>query len=133
MADNSRTTILLVEDEEQVRKMLRKIFERAGYSLLVADCGQQALQISKEHPGDITLLVSDVQMPGMTGPEVARELRLSRPDLHVLLISAYPQGMCMLDTVWHWNFLQKPFMAAIVLARVQEVLKSPPPVATFSG
>lgn len=113
--------------------MLRTIFEEAGYSLLllVAEDGQRALQIAHEHPDGIALLLSNVQMPGMTGPDLARELRRSRPDLRVMLISAYPQGVLMLDT--GWNFLQKPFLPSAILDKVKQILSSPPPADTFSG
>jgi DNA-binding response OmpR family regulator len=67
----------------------------------------------------------------MTGPELARELRRSRPDLRVLLISGYPEGMLMLDT--GWIFLQKPFQADAILAKVRQVLDSAPSADTFSG
>jgi CheY-like chemotaxis protein len=129
MSDNSRPTILLAEDEASVRRLVRKIFERAGYSVLVAEDGHQALQIANEHRGDINLLVADIQMPRMTGPDLARELRRSRPNLRVMLMSGYPEGV--LDT--GWTFLQKPFPAEAVLDKVKQVLNTALPADTFSG
>jgi CheY-like chemotaxis protein len=70
MSDNPKTVILLADDEELLRNIKRKVLEKAGYSVLVAQNGQEAIQIAHEHPDPIALLVSNVQMPGMTGPGV---------------------------------------------------------------
>jgi CheY-like chemotaxis protein len=131
ISDNPKTLILLAEDEKILRNALRKILEKAGYSVLIAEDGEQALQIAHEQLDRIVLLISDVQMPGMTGPELARKLRRSRPDLRVMLISAYPQGMLILDTGWH--FLQKPFLQSAILDKVKQILNSPSSPDTFSG
>jgi DNA-binding response OmpR family regulator len=124
-------TILLVEDEQQIRDLLRMTFEQAGYPLLIATDGPQALQIARTFAGRIDLLVSNVQMPGMTGPDLARELRRSRPGLRILLISGYSQGVLMLDQ--GWNFLNKPFRPSAILAKVKDVLSKPPATDTHEG
>jgi two-component system, cell cycle sensor histidine kinase and response regulator CckA len=67
------------------------VLERAGFSALVAEDGQEALRIASEHPDGIDLLVSDVQMPGMGGPDLAMVLRRYGPELRILLVSADPQ------------------------------------------
>jgi CheY-like chemotaxis protein len=69
--DIAKKTILLAEDEPVLRDVLRSIFERAGFSILAAKDGQEALHIASEYSGGIDLLVSDIQMPGMTGPDLA--------------------------------------------------------------
>lgn len=131
MSYDSITTILLAEDDETLCIALKKILERAGYSLLIAEDGQQALEIFHEHHDKIDLLVTDVKMPGRTGPELAREFRRSRPDLPVLLISAYPQSVFMLDA--DWSFLQKPFSIGAILDKVKQVLDGAPSTDTISG
>jgi hypothetical protein len=110
---------------------MRKALEKEGYSLLVAEDGQEAFQIAREHPDPIALLVSNVQMPRMTGPDLARELRRSRPNLRVMLISPDPQGVLVLDS--GWNFLQKPFPLSAILDKVNQILNDPPSTDTFSG
>ena len=130
--ENSKTTILLAEDEPAVRELLQRILKKDGYSILVATDGQEALQIAGEHPADgIDLLVSNVQMPGMTGPDLAKELKQSRPNLRVLLVSAYPQGILMPDS--GWSFLQKPFLPKAILDKVRQTLQSTPHEETHSG
>jgi CheY-like chemotaxis protein len=131
MSDNPKTVILLADDEELLRSIKRKVLEKAGYSVLVAQDGQEAIQIAHEHPDPIALLVSNVQMPGMTGPDLARELRRTRPNLRVMLMSPDPQGLLMLDT--GWNFLQKPFPLSAILDKVNQILNGPPSTDTFSG
>ena len=113
-------TILLAEDEPKLREVFRRFLERAGFSLLVAEDGREALRIACQYPDHVDLLVSNVRMPGMTGPDLARALRQSRPDLRVLFVSAYPQGMLTLDK--DWEFLQKPFTAQALLDIVYELL-----------
>ena len=73
----------------------------------------------------IDLLLSDVQMPGMTGPDLAKQLREIHPKLRVLLISAYPQGILALDNGWH--FFKKPFQPKALIKKIQEVLRQPIP------
>ena len=77
-----------------------------------------------QNNGTIDLLVSNVQMPNMTGPDLAKSLRQGRPGLRVLLISGYPQGLLMLDTGW-W-FLQKPFPPKAIIDKIHEVIAVPP-------
>ena len=120
---NNSKTILLAEDEAVFRELCRTIFERAGFSLIAAEDGQEALRIASEHPDAIDLLVSDVQMPGLTGPELATALRRTRPGLRVLLISAYPQCMLLLGNRWH--FLQKPFRSQVIIDKVHEIMSNP--------
>jgi two-component system, cell cycle sensor histidine kinase and response regulator CckA len=120
---NNSKTILLAEDEAVFRELSRTIFERAGFSVIVAQDGLEALRIANEHPDAIDLLVSDVQMPGLTGPELATALRRTRPGLRVLLISAYPQRMLLLGN--RWNFLQKPFHPQVIIDKVHEITSNP--------
>jgi CheY-like chemotaxis protein len=123
--------VLLAEDDPVVRLMLERILKQGGYDLVVAADGQEALQKSDEHKGRIDILVADVQMPGMTGRDLAQEIRKSRPDLRVILLSASMQGLLVLDSTWH--FIQKPFLARALLERIVDVVKKPPSPHTDRG
>jgi two-component system, cell cycle sensor histidine kinase and response regulator CckA len=116
-------TVLLVEDETMLRDLLGKVLRQAGYRVIMAEDGHHALQVAGQHHGKIDLLLSDVQMPRMTGPEVARLLRRERPDLHVVLISAFPPDLIVLEP--GWAFLQKPFRPDAIIERIRGVLSAP--------
>jgi two-component system cell cycle sensor histidine kinase/response regulator CckA len=123
--------VLLAEDDPVVRTMLERLLKQGGYDLVVAADGQEALQKSDEHKGRLDILVADVQMPGMTGTDLAKEMRKSRPDLRVILLSASLQGLLVLDSTWH--FIQKPFVAKALLERIVDVVKKPPSPHTDRG
>ena len=116
--------VLLAEGDPVVRAMLEKLLKQGGYDLLVADDGQQAIQRCAEQKGRVDLLVSNVQMPGMTGSDLAKAIRQSRPDLKVMLTSSYEQGLLILDT--GWQFIQKPFLPIVLIEKILELLKKPP-------
>jgi len=118
-------TILLVEDDEPLRKLVSQILERTGYSVVSASNGEEALRLidSPGHAG-IDLLISDVVMPGIGGKALAEQLQARLPDLKVLYISGYPD-----EAVVHHGmldegiaFLQKPFSATAIIQKVQEIL-----------
>jgi len=111
--------------------MLERLLKQGGYDLLVAEDGQQALHKSDEHKGRIDILVADIQMPGMTGPDLAREMRRARKDLKIMLLSPTVQGLLVLDSTW--RFLQKPFLPKALLERIVDVIKKPPAPNTDSG
>jgi len=123
--------VLLAEHDPEVRLMLERLLKQGGYDLLVAEDGQQALQKSDEHKGRIDILVADIQMPGMTGSDLAREMRRDRQDLRIILLSPSVQGLLVLDSTWH--FLQKPFLPKSLLERIVDVVKKPPAPNTDSG
>jgi PAS domain S-box-containing protein len=117
-------TILLVEDEEAVRKLVRRTLERQGYHLLVAAGGADAVRIAEQHRGPIHLLITDVVMPQMSGRETAERLKALRPGLHVLYVSGYTEttvartgGLAAGEL-----FLQKPFTPLALVRRVRELL-----------
>jgi signal transduction histidine kinase len=117
-------TILVAEDERMVRVLIRKVLEQAGYTVLLADGGAEALQLAERHAGRIHLLVTDVVMPGMNGRELARRLVEGRPDTKVLYLSGYADDAVerhgMLDP--GTAFMQKPFSPSGLARRVREVL-----------
>jgi two-component system cell cycle sensor histidine kinase/response regulator CckA len=120
-------TLLLVEDEASVRELLRELLETAGYSVLEASRPAEALQIVQSRPQPIQLLITDVVMPEMTGPELARRLAEMRPGLRMLFLSGYTEGVVadkgLLGDGAH--FLQKPFTGDALEAKVREVLDGP--------
>lgn len=123
--------VLLAADEPEVRTMLEKLLKQGGYELVVAADGQDALHKADDHKGRIDLLVASLQMPGMTGTDLARELRRARPELRVMLMSSYPQGLLVLDT--GWQFIQKPYLSKVLLEKLIQLLKKPPSPHTDRG
>ena len=121
---NTLETILMVEDDQPVRELVRRILERAGFCLLVAGSGAQAIQIESITQGPIHLLLSDVKMPDMSGPEVGHILKKRRPDMRVMLMSGYPDGD-MLFLNYGWHFIEKPFLPAKLIERVNDILHTP--------
>jgi DNA-binding response OmpR family regulator len=120
------TTVLLVEDEEEVRALARDILEMNGYTVLEALDVADASRLAETHPGPIHLLISDVMMPGTSGPELARRLRGRRPELRVLCMSGYPESEeRQVEGETGWNaWLQKPFTPDSLMEKVRECLTS---------
>ncbi len=119
-------TILVVEDEAAIRQLTNLILQKAGYTVLLAEGPADAEQISGSHAGPIHLLLTDVVMPGVRGPELAERLLRQRPDLLVLYMSGYTD-----DAIAHHGlleagveFLQKPFTPLGLTNKVREVLGS---------
>jgi nitrogen-specific signal transduction histidine kinase/ActR/RegA family two-component response regulator len=119
-----RETVLLVEDEEVVRNLSKEILETYGYSVLVAANGREGLSLGKEFQGPIDLVITDVIMPLMSGPEMAEGLRMSRPDTRVLFMSGFTDEAIVHHGVLDENvfFLQKPFSPEALASKTREVL-----------
>ena len=120
-------TILLVEDEEPVRELVRKVLERNGYRILEARHGDEAIKICAQHNGgEISLLVTDVVMPRMSGREVAERVQASHPKMKVLYLSGYTDDAVVRHGVLQsmTAFLQKPFTPDALAHKVREVLDS---------
>jgi two-component system cell cycle sensor histidine kinase/response regulator CckA len=118
--EDHRVTILLAEDEPSLRQMLSLILQAAGYHLMIAEDGCQALQLAKGHAGRIDMLLSDIQMPGLPGPDLARELLRSRSDLKIMLMSGCVSALGVFES--EWRFLQKPFAPTRLLEEVRIAL-----------
>jgi len=121
-------TILFVEDEQSVRELVRDYLVGAGYCMLEASDGVQALKVAAAHPGPIHMLITDVVMPHLSGPELATKLSAERTDLKILFISGYTD-----DTVFRHGvleggvaFLQKPFNLKALAQKIREVLSGQP-------
>jgi two-component system, cell cycle sensor histidine kinase and response regulator CckA len=116
-------TILLVEDEESVRQLVRETLESRGYRVLEAANGQDALAVAAEHKDSLHLVITDVVMPGLSGHELAQQLLAARPGLKVLYLSGYAQD-AFPPAEAHKAFLQKPFTLQSLARKVREVLGS---------
>jgi len=120
-------TVLLAEDEEGVRRYAREILAGNGYKVLEAGNGREALLLSEAHRGEIHLLLTDVEMPKMSGRELTERIRPQRPDLRILYMSGYTDDAILRDGVLGDGapFLQKPFTSEVLARKVREVLDSP--------
>jgi PAS domain S-box-containing protein len=121
-------TILLVEDETAVRTLFVDVLEAEGYSVLAADDVEDALRLGDAHGGPIDLVLTDVVMPGMNGPELAGRLLGARPALKVVFMSGYTDDAVARNGVLEPGamFLQKPFSIDVLLRTVREVLDAAP-------
>ena len=126
--DRGQETILLVEDEANLRRLARQYLETQGYKILEAEDGAAALQIASSHKGTIDLLLTDVVMPGMNGRELALQIAGQRPEIRVLYMSGYTENAIgrngTLDA--GISLLQKPFSLPALKDKVREVLDSEP-------
>ncbi len=117
-----RETILVVEDEEPLRHLVTLILRHSGYTVMEAVDGEKALDTVKSHGGALHLLLTDVIMPGMSGPDLADEMAALRPETKVLFVSGYTD-----DAVVGTQFLAKPFAPPDLLQKVRQVLDAPRP------
>ncbi|OGP94641.1 MAG: hypothetical protein A2157_11295 [Deltaproteobacteria bacterium RBG_16_47_11] len=117
-------TVLVVEDEEEVRKLAVQILRRQGYTVLEASQGNEASHICEQHKGPIHLMVMDVVMPGMNGRELAKSLEPHHPEMQVLYMSGYTDNAIVHHGILEkgLSFLQKPFTLEGLLRKVREVL-----------
>ncbi len=122
-------TILVVEDDVRVRDLVCLILRKAGYIVLEAVSGPQAMQLSAQHTGTIQLLLTDMVMPEMSGSELAARLKLERPHLKILYMTGYPERTIKraVGSEAQPDFIQKPFTPAMLTTKVRAVLDEPPP------
>ncbi len=117
-------TLLVVEDDENLRSLLLNLFKPCGFTVLAAPTAEDALGLSARHPGPIHLLIADVVLPRLGGPDLAKRLREERPGLQTLFISGYNaeaiarSGPLPLGA----PFLQKPFTPTTILRLVRNIL-----------
>ncbi|MBI5397383.1 MAG: PAS domain S-box protein [Verrucomicrobia bacterium] len=120
-------TILLVEDEDQVRNLARSVLEECGYTVLAAGSGTEALFLAKQHKGKLHLLLTDMIMPGINGRVLAGTLQPQNPAMRFIFMSGYtdtsilPREMHTEDAA----FLQKPFTLEVLARKVRDVLDAP--------
>jgi CheY-like chemotaxis protein len=128
--ERSTGTVLLVEDEADLRELTGEVLADHGYTVLSAGEGAEALELARRHRGRIDLLLTDVVMPGMSGPDLAERLRTSRADTRVVFMSGYTD-----EALGHHGVLrpgivmvQKPFVGRELARVLRSVLASPSPL-----
>jgi DNA-binding NtrC family response regulator len=117
-------TILVVDDTEMVRELVVRILQNAKFHVLQASSGADALKVAQDYTGRIDLLLSDVQMPGMTGPDLGEAIKKSRPDMRMMFMSGFTGGN-LLVLNYGWAFIEKPFVPLKLLEMVDVVLHTP--------
>jgi CheY-like chemotaxis protein len=117
-------TILVVDENDLVLEVVVRILSVAKFRVFYASSGQEALQIADAIDGNIDLLLSYVEMLEMTGPDLVEALRKSRPNIHVMLMSPFPNGRIQ-ALKNGWAFIQKPFPPNGLVQMVNEVLGTP--------
>jgi DNA-binding NtrC family response regulator len=121
--ETAGATILVVEPDKMVLKLLSLILERRGFEVLKASSAKDAMLTEVHFDGPIHLLLSAVTMKETTGPDLAKAMLQRRPEMRVMLMSAYPDG-ALLILNYGWHFIAQPFVEAGLLERVQDVLSS---------
>jgi CheY-like chemotaxis protein len=127
MSDSDKKTILVVDDEPEVRKLVGAMVSQFGYTVLTADSGEHAITLYKNHKAPIDLLITDVVAPGMSGPMLADKLAEIQPDLKVLYISGYDNTHVVQKYVVEKGhaLLTKPFTVDEMKGKVQDMLALP--------
>ncbi len=115
-AQKVHKTILIVDDNPMILKFVLAALAGHEFHVFSASNGADALQQAKNYKGEIHLLLSDFEMPGMNGIKLATALTVDRPNIQVLLMSGFTGGMLVLNEGWH--FLPKPFIASQLLALI---------------
>src|SRR5262249_33163902 len=120
-------TILLVEDEPSLRSVLSGYMRERGYRLYEAGDAQEALELARKHP--IDLLLTDIVMPGISGPELAAEMAAARPQMRVVFMSGYAEHAALQDALLLPNalFLEKPFRLSGLIRKVNQALSNRKP------
>jgi two-component system cell cycle sensor histidine kinase/response regulator CckA len=127
-APRGSETVLLAEDEQDVREVAREFLESGGYTVIEANNGAEALRLAAEHKGKIDLLVTDLVMPGMAGQELARLLQKESSGLGVIYMSGYSENAAAEAAQWDAStrLLTKPFSRNTILRTVRDVLSTAP-------
>ncbi len=133
----ARETVLVVDDEDPIRHIFRRLLGSLGYTVLEAKDGPSALQVAANHDGPIDLVLADVVMPHLPGPEVVRSIRVMRPGIRSLYMSGYSVPELAIHGLdGTENFMTKPFDAPALKAAVRQALDAeiaPPPVNPPAG
>ncbi len=116
--------ILLVEHDAAVRSVVQDVLTKAGFEVLVACTGPEALAIERNREGTIDLLLVDIRLPGTTGPDLGAAFQVIRPAIHVMLISGFPDGALLLLN-YGWYYIQKTDVSRTLVERVNDVLHTP--------
>lgn len=123
-APHGTETILLAEDSQMVRELTRELLEARGYRIIEASSGEEALEICKSHPDDISLILSDIIMNKMTGRELAEQATQLRPGIKVVLMSGYADEITRDNIVkTGFQFIAKPFTGNALATKIRETLE----------
>lgn len=118
-------TLLVVENETAIKNLVQMALERHGYTVLTAESGSEALRLAAAHHGPIDLLITDVVMPDLRGPDLAKRLVAQRPELSTLFMSGY-MGDTLGEDITSLpvlvDFIHKPFLPSALVAKVREML-----------
>jgi len=132
---SAKTTILVVDDEPEIRKLVSAMLTNSGYQIILADTGEQAIKLFRKQPKAIDLLLTDVVAPGMAGPTLADQLTELKPDLLVLFMSGYDNRQVVQKYVVEKGhlLLPKPFTVKQLEEKVEEALRTRKLSKTSSG
>jgi len=122
--DDKYETILAVDDVGLVLTVVVEVLKSAHFHVLQASSGREALEVASNYPGRIDLLLSDIEMPGMTGIQLGETLKVLRPKMHVMFMSGFADGR-LLVLNYGWAFIDKPFVASKLIEMIDSVLHSP--------
>ena len=122
----SEPVVLLIDDEEDLRDIMRRMLERRGFRTLVASDGEVALQLCRDHPDAIDFVVTDLGLPGMSGHEFAKAVAASQPNLHMVFISGLPQEIAVRKNLMAEDdiLVKKPFSTETLIAALHAASKS---------
>jgi DNA-binding NtrC family response regulator len=120
-------TILVLEDEERVRSVISRMLQEAGYELLIAHNAADAIALASTHADRLRLVLSDVVMPGASGPDVVQQIQERVPGVRALYMSGYTDHAVLRDGTLQSgvNFIQKPFAPAALAKKIRSVLDRP--------
>ncbi len=122
---NGHETILLVEDETEVRQLASRLLREHGYTVLEASHAQEALQIAQQHGNDVQVVISDVVLPQIDGISLANQLQASLPHLRIILMSGYASHTSPHNRILPYPILQKPFTRQQLLAMIRQAINQP--------
>lgn len=123
-AGEYRATIVVAEDEPALRRLVQRVLEDDGYRILLASNGREALELVEQHAEEIDLLITDVSMPQLSGPDLVAQVNRRWPDLRVLYLSGHADSALSGGGV-QVNLLRKPFELEELTRRVSETLEQP--------
>jgi DNA-binding response OmpR family regulator len=129
--EQERPTVLVVDDEEDLRDIMRRMLERRGFATLVAGDSAQAIAVCEDHPGVIDALVTDLGLPGVSGGDLARTASGLRPDMGVVYVSGLPKDIAVTKGLIDSDALlvKKPFTSDLLLAALRTILQQRRPPA----
>jgi CheY-like chemotaxis protein len=129
IADKRRETILVLEDEQALRSLIREVLSREGHTVLDTGDADEALALCRRHSGEISLLITDIVLPKSSGPKVAELVAEMRPDVRVIYTSGYPGKLHVPDILRRRGsvLFEKPFTADTLIRKVRTVLESDRP------